>query len=519
MFRFLKSRFTGAAWVRRSANMHRMIPLLLLTGLLAVSCGEAGGGHDEEQEDHAESHEEETSQLLLFSGETEWFIEYTPMISGETSEWLIHLTRLSDGRPADAKKVTLRMRTADGTANDIAAATERPGLFHAAVDVPATSDLRILLYYHNGDRADSVTASITVFASDEEHHHAEAPAHDEGILFTKEQAWSIDFRVEPVRVMRFPTVIKTTGHLLPHPDLSVELPANASGVLSYHTFPIVPGQQVRKGDVLARITGAAMTTDNLEARIADAKAVQEKAKADYARAELLFKENALSEKALQEQRLRYEQAQNALRTLSSDMEADGKNLRASRAGYIKDIRVANGAYVHEGDPVLTIARNDRILLKAEIYQDEFRLLPSIHGASFRTSDGQVYDFEDLGGKLRSRGMAVDASAYSVPIYFEINGEGFIPGEFVDVFLHAGEELPRLMIPVSALVEDLGKFYVYVQTGGERFVKREITAGTGDGVVVPVLAGLEENERIVTHGAHAVRLAASAGRVQAHAHEH
>jgi multidrug efflux pump subunit AcrA (membrane-fusion protein) len=160
-----------------------------------------------------------------------------------------------------------------------------------------------------------------------------------------------------------------------------------------------------------------------------------------------------------------------------------------------------------------------MMLKAELYQSDYAQLRSIHGATFRTDDGRTYDIRTLNGKLSTRGQAVDASAYSIPVYFEIDGQALLPGEFVDVYLRAGEDVPRLVIPVTALTEDLGVVSVYVQSGGERFEKRQIEAGSGDGTFVPVLSGLREGERIVTRGMHAVRLAASAGQVQSHGHAH
>jgi multidrug efflux pump subunit AcrA (membrane-fusion protein) len=76
-----------------------------------------------------------------------------------------------------------------------------------------------------------------------------------------------------------------------------------------------------------------------------------------------------------------------------------------------------------------------------------------------------------------------------------------------------------VIPVSALVEEQGIFYVYVQTEGESFQKRELKLGANDGQKVQVLSGLSEGERVVTKGGYQIKLSQASGALPAHGHEH
>ena len=77
----------------------------------------------------------------------------------------------------------------------------------------------------------------------------------------------------------------------------------------------------------------------------------------------------------------------------------------------------------------------------------------------------------------------------------------------------------LVIPISALIEEQGIFYVYVQTGGESFEKRSIELGAKDGVRVQVLNGIIEGDRVVTKGAFQIKLSSAAGTIPAHGHTH
>jgi membrane fusion protein, heavy metal efflux system len=77
----------------------------------------------------------------------------------------------------------------------------------------------------------------------------------------------------------------------------------------------------------------------------------------------------------------------------------------------------------------------------------------------------------------------------------------------------------LVIPVSALIEEQGVFYAYVQTEGESFQKRELKLGANDKEKVQVLSGLTEGERVVTKGAYQIKLSQASGTMPAHGHEH
>jgi hypothetical protein len=69
------------------------------------------------------------------------------------------------------------------------------------------------------------------------------------------------------------------------------------------------------------------------------------------------------------------------------------------------------------------------------------------------------------------------------------------------------------------MEEQGVFYVYVQTGGESFQKREVAIGPNDGIWVQVLKGISAGERVVRKGAYQIKLSTASGQLPAHGHEH
>jgi membrane fusion protein, heavy metal efflux system len=88
-----------------------------------------------------------------------------------------------------------------------------------------------------------------------------------------------------------------------------------------------------------------------------------------------------------------------------------------------------------------------------------------------------------------------------------------------VYLMTSSITDALVVPSSALVEEQGVFYLYVQTGGESFQKREVKTGVSDGINVQILSGVSEGERVVTKGAFQIKLSSASGALPAHGHEH
>src|SRR5690606_37919284 len=97
--------------------------------------------------------------------------------------------------------------------------------------------------------------------------------------------------------------------------------------------------------------------------------------------------------------------------------------------------------------------------------------------------------------------------------------GIIPGAFAEVYLQTLETKKALVIPVSALLEEQGKFYAYVQVSGEVFQKRDLNLGANNGEQVQVLSGIAAGERVVTKGAYQIKLSTMSGALPAHGHEH
>jgi hypothetical protein len=83
--------------------------ILLSLILLSLSLSACGSKKEATAEE-----EEEALSRTEFTERIENFFEYSPLKAGKQSEFLIHLTDLSDGTPVEKAEVTLTVRSKNG---------------------------------------------------------------------------------------------------------------------------------------------------------------------------------------------------------------------------------------------------------------------------------------------------------------------------------------------------------------------------------------------------------------------
>ncbi|MBK8339822.1 MAG: efflux RND transporter periplasmic adaptor subunit [Flavobacteriales bacterium] len=195
-----------------------------------------------------------------------------------------------------------------------------------------------------------------------------------------------------------------------------------------------------------------------------------------------------------------------------------QNVTAGIDGYVRALHVREGQFVQPGDVLATIATNERLSIHADVPMSAFSKLGNAQSARIRVPDGTVFTLEQLNGRVQSVGRAADG--LYVPVRLEVDGRpGLLPGAMADVYLLSPKSTDVITIPLSAVLEQEGRHYCYVQTAGETMDKRTITLGANDGLRAEVLSGLNEGDRVVSIGAMDVKLATMSGALPAHGHEH
>ena len=173
-----------------------------------------------------------------------------------------------------------------------------------------------------------------------------------------------------------------------------------------------------------------------------------------------------------------------------------------------------------GQPIAKVAQNRRLQLRAKVSENHFKILKSVNDANFKMAyDDQLYKLANLNGKLLSYGKTSDNNSFYIPVTFEFDNVGdIIPGSFTEVFLLSTPREGVLSVPVSALTEEQGLYFVYTQVEPDAYMKKEVAVGQNNGARAEILTGLKQGDKVVTKGVTQVKLASASGEIP-HGHEH
>jgi RND family efflux transporter MFP subunit len=459
----------------------------------------------------------------LYSSKSELFVEFKPLVVGQTSKFAAHLTLLGENfLPYTEGTVTVSFIQNGKGIKNTAISPSSPGIFRLALQPAQAGTGKLVFDIQTAAFTDQfIIDSIPVFA-DEKAAIAAQPKEAGGsdISYLKEQAWKVEFANAPVMKETMFDVVKTTGEIQSAPGDEVTIASKSNGIIKFVGNNNITGSVIRAGQTMFTVTGGEIPFENVEAAKQTARAELASAKNEYTRVSELIKDKLITQAEFQNAKLRYEQAQITLNTLGRNY-SGGKSLSSTINGFIKNIMVSEGQFVTAGQPLATITKNQRLILKADVSLKDADKINSIQEANFTIiQNKQSYNTKELNGKVLAVGKTTAGNSPFIPIHFQIDSKpGMLPGSFAEVFLKTTPINDALVIPVSALVEEQGIFYVFVQTEGESFQKRELKLGANDGQKVQVLSGVAEGERVVTKGGYQIKLSQASGALPAHGHEH
>lgn len=351
-------------------------------------------------------------------------------------------------------------------------------------------------------------------AEGSEHHHG-----SDAIVLSPEKAAAAGVEVQEIQPSVMYGVIHTSGKVMAASCDETTVVATISGRVS-QSGHVSEGVKVAAGSTLFTLTSAGMQAADgdpvLRARIA-----LNKAQADYERAEALVQSQIVSRKDYEASKAEYEAARLTYEALAVNRSGGGVVIRAPKAGYVKQSLVAEGDYVEAGQPLMVITQNQHLYLRAEVAERYFGQLSRISSARFRTSYSDcLYDITDMGGHIQSYGRTAESGSAFIPVTFEFNNTGdVLQGSFADVYLLTSPREGILSLPLTALTEEQGLHFIYVQEDEDEYRKQEVTLGMSDGERQEILTGLQAGQRVVTRGAVQLRLASASNAIPAHTHNH
>ncbi len=356
-------------------------------------------------------------------------------------------------------------------------------------------------------------------ATEQHDHEAEAKGHGSSneIVLTPDKAKAAGIEVGEAQKAVFHQVIKTSGQVLAAQGDERVAVAPVAGVVSF-SHKVIEGMAVGQGTPLLVLSSGHLAEGD---PVQKARVAYEVAQREYERMEALVADKIVSEKDFAQARQAYENARISYEAVAKNHTPAGQTVVAPAAGYVKSLLVKEGDYVSVGQPLVSITQNRRLFLRADVSEKYYKELAHITSAHFQTPyDDTTYDLQELNGRLLSYGKASGDGSYYIPVTFEFDNKGgVVPGSFVEIYLLTRPVEGVITLPVSALTEEQGSFFVYKQLDEECYEKQLVSLGANDGERVAILEGVQAGDRIVTRGAYQVKLASASNAIPAHTHEH
>lgn len=350
-----------------------------------------------------------------------------------------------------------------------------------------------------------------------EHEHAAGVIH-----FSDEQAEAAGLQTETVQPAPFTQVLKVNGEILSAEGDEQTLVARSAGVVTYAAGAILTdGAAIRQGQTLFNVKSQGLTGGDA---FTSAQAERRQAEEAWERAQRLYQDQLIT-------KAEYEAAE--LRVKQSVMVQGADVVTSPFSGYLLQCLVSSGSYVSEGQALAVVSRHQKLQLHADVSARYYDRLGNVVSADLELPySDKIYHLSDLHGRLLSIGKASGLSTSAtdfhgsasgmaspyIPVIFEFDyAPGLFAGSFADVYLLCGERQGVLSLPLSALTEEQGLYFVYLKIGEDDYRKQEVKIGQRGSERAEILSGIQPGDEVVTAGAYQVKLASVATVAEGHHH--
>jgi membrane fusion protein (multidrug efflux system) len=293
---------------------------------------------------------------------------------------------------------------------------------------------------------------------------------------------------------------------------TIEVRARVRGVLEKVLFK--EGTDVEKDQLLFVIEQAPYRAalDKAKADLERARAALERARADFERTEALAKRDVSSKAELDHARAARDEAAAGVNSAKAAEEQAAIDLSyteirapiAGRAGRVLSDRgnVVGGSEqtvlttIVQLDPIYIYwspserQRLDVLRLRKEgtyVQRDQVEVRAKL-------ADGSEHPFP---GRLDFVDNTVDPNAGTVRVraVFPNPDKSLLPGQYAQLRVLVGRDVPVLLVPASAIIEEQGGSTVYVVTPDDVIQPRAVHAGAVHDQMRVIESGLEKGERI------------------------
>ena len=295
-------------------------------------------------------------------------------------------------------------------------------------------------------------------------------------------------------------VVETVGNL--RAERAVDLGPKRAGHVT--ALPLVEGQPAAAGDVLVRLDDGELMAevDVARAAVREAEAKATNAARQLERTQALLAEGIVARQQYDDLRAESDRAQAAVALAraslaSAEARLDETVIRAPFAGIVGQRRVDLGAYVHEGDPLVSLVDLDPLELVFEVPERYLTQLRPDARVEVRVASHRDRAFV---GAVTFVAPQVDETNRTVTVKAALpNAEGALrPGQFASARLVLERRAGAVVVPEEAVITRDQQRFVFVVRDGVA-TARPVTTGERLPGKVEIASGLAAGDTIVRIG--------------------
>ena len=289
--------------------------------------------------------------------------------------------------------------------------------------------------------------------------------------------------------------------------------ANVTGRVS--EILAVPGQIVKQGDVLAKITSTELT----QSQLAYLKSKSASQLADQAanRAKILYKEDVIALAELQRREAEASSAKAEFRAANDQLRVQGmdqasidrlaksgviesiNNVIATIPGEIVERKINKGQVVQPADALFTVADLSTLWAISEVPESNSYLIRKGQKVSVIIPALRNQDIEGVVAHVDS---IVNPQTRTVVVRMELaNKEGQIKPGMLATMLIESQPVDKLVVPLGAIVREDNHDHVFVRLDDDTYRMVAVKLGPEGKGYRPVISGLKEGQEIATEGAY------------------
>lgn len=350
----------------------------------------------------------------------------------------------------------------------------------------------------------------------EDHEHEHAGEHKDApgvIVLHDDAAERFGVRTEVAEPGMFNAVVKCAGQIVRSGADDAVASAPTAGIVHF-AAGMNPGSKAGRGSVIASIDAKGMSGGDANAA---AKEQLVAAEAELDRIKDLYDDRLATQGELLAAQAAVAQAKAAY-----SPSAGNGHVTSPINGTVTALLVKEGSYVNAGDPIASIGTGEGSVLRADIPQRYYKLAPSFTDMRAEFANTPVFTVSERGGRRLSGAPAGETATTGgyIPVYFTAAGTGMAAGTPFTAYLIGDTRQNVLTVPVSALSEQQGNFFVYENYAPEHYRKLPVKIGDSDGIRTEIISGLLPGTTFVAEGVSAVRLSETSGVIpQGHTHNH